>query len=246
MIWNKNELKEINKILHTKVATVSYENNEVILKKKKVDNFTNNFNSVFSNELYDTISLIFSSATKEEIDNILTKYSSVEFDINNRLHYGLISSLSKINLTKDDKYYIQIFVIVKELIGQYERVIASVINESFANINDINVIQEKINNIKQGVSNEEKQVNFLMQKIFAQTNGLDNDELFKDVINNCNSKIKNCMLTKANIILGKVAREIEVNKIKQAEEHFNDFDTKRKRQEKRTPRKYGTRSLSYS
>ena len=244
-IWNKNELKEINKIIYSKNVNIVCTDDEVTFCRRTKNSYVNFTHSGLTNDLLDTFEFLLTNTNKDEIDRILTKYSKVNFDINNKLHFGLISSLSRLDLNKSDKYYPQIFTIAKELVGQYERVISSVINNSFANITDTNIIKDKIENIKQNVSSEEKQVNFLIQKIFNETNGLNNEVLFKDIINKCNSKIKDSLLSKAYILLGKIAKNNESEKTIDVKQHYSEFTNKRLHKEQKNPKRYGTNSLNY-
>ena len=237
-IWNKNELKEINKIIYSKNVNIVCTDDEVTFCRRTKNSYVNFTHSGLTNDLLDTFEFLLTNTNKDEIDRILTKYSKVNFDINNKLHFGLISSLSRLDLNKSDKYYPQIFTIAKELVGQYERVISSVINNSFANITDTNIIKDKIENIKQNVSNEEKQVNFLMQKIFNESNGLNNEALFKDVINKCNSKIRMCLLSRANYYLAMLNEKKAHDKLVDVNNHKNEFREKYCKKSLNTRKKY--------
>lgn len=262
--WTENELKEIKKILYTK-ANFTFNNNKYIVTKKKED-ITNykQLISLFSDELVYGTEILLNSNNKDDISKILTKYSKVEFDNNNKLHYGLISFLSKIHIPKmkndnlkelimlsstseerdndlskkDELYYTQIFTLLKELIGQYDRITNYVITKNFKVLNDPEVIKEKITKISNDLSEEEIETNFLLQKVFNTTNGLNNEPFFKEIIEKCNSKIKSALISRANIILATVVKEKEKASLQDAKNHHGDFNNKFRRTIQGTVRKY--------
>ena len=118
IIWTKEELIKIKKLILKRTGLFFNDNN--ILEYNPLNEYKINS---YQEELILGINELLNIKERSEIDRILTKYSKVEFDSNNKLHYGLISTLSKINLNKDKDYYIQIFIILKEIICQYERII---------------------------------------------------------------------------------------------------------------------------
>ena len=262
--WTKNELKEIKKILYTK-ANFTFNNDKYIVTIKKEDN-TNykQLISLFSDELVYGTEILLNSNNKDDINKILTKCSKVEFDSNNRLHYGLISFLSKIHIPKmkndnlkelimlastseekdsilskkDELYYTQIFTLLKELIGQYDRITNYVITKSFKDLNEPEIIKEKIAKISNDLSEEEIETNFLLQKIFNTTNGLNTEPFFKEIIEKCNSKIKSALISRANTILATVVKEKEKASLQDAREHHGDFNKKFRHKIQGTVRKY--------
>ena len=144
------------------------------------------------------------------------------------------SDLSK----KDELYYTQIFTLLKELIGQYDRITNYVITKSFKDLNEPEIIKEKIAKISNDLSEEEIETNFLLQKVFNNTNGLNTEPFFKEIIEKCNLKIKNALTSRANIILATVVKEKEKASLQDAREHHGDFNKKFRHKIQGTVRKY--------
>ena len=92
IIWTKEELIKIKKLILKRTGLFFNDNNTLEynpLNEYKINSY--------QEELILGINELLNIKERSEIDRILTKYSKVEFDSNNKLHYGLISTLSKIN-----------------------------------------------------------------------------------------------------------------------------------------------------
>lgn len=259
--WTENELKEIKKIISAKANIKENENKYIVIKKNNITDYKQQ-NSLFSNELIYGIEALLNSNDKDEIDRLLKKHSKVEYDNNNVLHYGLIkalatiyipeiennrlkelitlSSISKDNLLlkKEELYYTQIFTILKELIGQYDRIINNVITKSLGKVTDPEIIKEKITEITVGESFEEKQANFLILKTLNSTNNLSDELFFNDIITKCNSKVKDALINRANILLAIASRDKEKTSLQDAKNHRGDFNEKFRKNIQGTVKKY--------
>lgn len=227
-IWTNEDLKQIKKTFYS----------NFILKQESENTFTLNYktnNPYFITELYNekikaSIEKIFELTNKDEIDKIIRKYSNTKFDSNNRLHYGLISTLSSLNVPElnmdDSTYCTQIFVMLKEIISQYERIIKLVIDKFFNNITEPDEIKMYLNKIKKGELELDKEVLFLMQKVFSYTNGLNNEPIFKELITESNDKINSRIIIKVNALL---ANSVRINEIKKnIDAHNSKMESYRK------------------
>lgn len=242
-IWTNEELKQIKEILQSKM----------IFKKEKdgairlIDNRDNNqpFKGeydVYSKILYNETVKLLESNDKEEIEKLVKKHSKTEFDSNNRLHYGLISALSRLNVpestTKNSTYSTQIFIILKEIIGQYERIIKLVVDKYFNSITDPDEIRMYLNKIKNGELELNKEVLFLIQKVFSFTYKLNNEPIFKELINECNSKINLRIVNKVNTLLANAVKINQTKKTTDANFHKEQFRQKYRAHILETAKKY--------
>ena len=215
-IWRNEELKQIKEILQSKMIFKKEKDGTIRLIDNRNNNqpFKGEYN-VYSKILYNETVKLLESNDKEEIEKLVKKHSKTEFDSNNRLHYGLISALSRLNVpestTKNSTYSTQIFIILKEIIGQYERIIKLVVDKYFNSITDPDEIRMYLNKIKNGELELNKEVLFLMQKIFSFTDKLNNEPIFKELINECNSKINLRIVNKVNTLL---ANAVKINQTK--------------------------------
>ena len=247
-IWTDEDLKQIKGILQSKMILkkekdstlklINNKNNEYLLKGEY---------NVYSNILYNEVVKLLELNNKEEIEKLLKKHYKTEFDSNNRLHYGLISTLSKLNvpeLTIDNPTYCtQIFIILKEIISQYERVIKLVTDKFFNNITDSDEIKMYLSKIKNGELELDKEVLFLMQKIFSYTNGLNNEPIFEKLITESNDKINLRIISKVNVLLANSVRINEIKKNVDANYYKLEFNRKYRASILETRKKYNGGSL---
>lgn len=242
-IWTNEELKQIKEILRSKMILKKEKDGTTRLIENK-DNkisFKGGYN-IYSKILYKETLKLLETKDKKEIEKVVRKHAKTEFDPNNKLHYGLISTLSRLNIpeltTENSTYATQIFLILKEIIGQYERIIKLVIDNYFKNITNPDEIKIHLNKIKNGELELNKQVLFLMQKIFSYTDNLNNEPIFKELISECNSTINLRIIDKVNTLL---AKEVKANQIKKnidANLHKEKFRQKYRQQILGTTKKY--------
>ena len=227
-IWTNEELKQIKEILQSKMIFKKEKDGTIRLIDNRDNNqpFKGEYN-VYSKILYNETVKLLESNDKEEIEKLVKKHSKTEFDSNNRLHYGLISALSRLNVpestTKNSTYSTQIFIILKEIIGQYERIIKLVVDKYFNSITDPDEIRMYLNKIKNGELELNKEVLFLMQKIFSFTDKLNNEPIFKELINECNSKINLRIVNKVNTLLANAVKINQTKKTTDANFHKEQF-----------------------
>lgn len=234
IIWTKEELTKIKKIILKRTGLFFNDNNTIEynpLNEYKINSY--------QEELILGINELLNIKERSEIDRILIKYSKVEFDSNNKLHYGLISTLSKININKDNDYYIQIFIILKEIICQYERIITEVAEKSFSKYTNSKELKERIQLINNGIAIEEiNEINLLLNKTFNDSLNINNEEVFKEVISKCNSTIKQKLISRANNIVKNLANYEEIARNKDAGQHKSDFRKKYRHEVLGTIKKY--------
>ncbi len=205
-IWSNEELKQIRSIFKAKLnINIDEDNNiEVVNKNKYIigDGIKDN-GGILINELCDITTLLLTYVNKSEIDEIIKKYHELakkNYDKNNKLHYGLINTLLNLNTdTSNACYYTQIFIIVRELIYQYNRIIKLVVDNSLKNITNPNSIRLKQIEIKRTkISLEERKVSVLLQKIFYEIPGFSEEPLFNMIIKNCDGEIKKGIIKAIN------------------------------------------------
>ena len=242
-IWTNEELKQIKEILQSKMIFKKEKDGTIRLIDNRNNNqpFKGEYN-VYSKILYNETVKLLESNDKEEIEKLVKKHSKTEFDSNNRLHYGLISALSRLNVpestTKNSTYSTQIFIILKEIIGQYERIIKLVVDKYFNSITDPDEIRMYLNKIKNGELELNKEVLFLMQKIFSFTDKLNNEPIFKELINECNSKINLRIVNKVNTLLANAVKINQTKKTTDANFHKEQFRQKYRARILETAKKY--------
>lgn len=177
IIWNKDELNKIKTIILNPAKMLINKEDMSLSTKKEVT-------ATSYSGFYEEIERLFYIQDKDDIRNTLLQASQVKGDINNPLHLGLVMSLSKIDVNDNT----QIFEILKQLVSQYERVIASVLKK---NVNDSTLpIEKRIENVKNKLeeinnnieTEEEKQIKQLMNKIFIYTNNIENNKLFNSIV----------------------------------------------------------------
>lgn len=230
-IWSNEELKQIKYILRSKMLFSKEKDGSIKLSNKR--EYSNPFKgtyNTYSNILHDEVVKLLELDSKDEVKELIKRHSNTEFDLNNSLHYGLISTLSKLEvpeLTIDNPTYCtQIFNIVNDIIGQYDRIIALVTDKYFKDITDPKEIRENLNKIKNNEIRLSSQVLLLMHKVFSYTNNLNKEPLLKDLIDSCNSSINQRIVNRANHLLANASRMKEIEKTVDANYHKIDFRQK--------------------
>ena len=142
IIWTKDELKKIKKIILLKINIKVNENNELIRGTSTTINYNATNNSLYT-EVIDELNKLFYMTDREKISEILTKASQIKADPNNKLHYGLVTTLSKINPNNHE----EIFIVFKEIIAQYEKSINNIVTKIANNVDNIDELKERIKNI---------------------------------------------------------------------------------------------------
>ena len=228
IIWNKNELIKIERIILIKSNYELKENNELILNenkgKSKNNNFTRSKTSTYVYNLAnEEIYKLFYTQDRQEITNIFNKLSGIEFDKKNPLHYGLIACLSKI----DYKDYTYAFIILKEIISQFERTTSDVISYSTSS----DEVLEKIKQIKNSSEETtyEKEIKKTMDTILNYAPRLREIDIYNSLIEKEYANIKNRVLVALkNISSNKKEKEI-LDKNIDSIKHIQDFSKKYQR-----------------
>ena len=189
IIWNKEELYKIRRIILSKVGYNLGENNSLIKGDKK-SCFQDRFfvmDEAVKSKLEDLLYI----ESREDVFNILNSLKGIEADYNNPLLFGLIASLSKI----DTNDYTSIFEIYNQIISQFARVISKVAKEMIANLNSQN-ISEIINLISNSSEETEAEVQIktTMDKIFSYAPQLREIPIYNNLIECCNNIIKDKLL----------------------------------------------------
>lgn len=238
-IWNNEELKQIKLILKTKMLLTENNNNLELSNPKETTHPFKGSHNAYISILQNEIIKLLESNNKEEIRNIIKRNQNIEFDKNNSLHYGLISTLSKLETSENSSTYCaQIFTIVNEIIVQYDRIISLVTDKHFKNINSPEEIKEEINKIKNNEIRINNEVLLLMHKIFNYTNKLNKEPLLKELINNCNNNINQRIIDRANHILSNAVKVREIKKNSDANFHKIEFNKKYRADILETRKKY--------
>ena len=224
-IWTNEDLKQIKKVFKAKLILKQESDNVFTLNCKEITSYSIKGGSDNNTKLLsNVIKNLFELTNKDEIDRIIRKYSNTEFDSNNSLHYGLISTLSKLTIPElnidDSTYCTQIFIILNEIISQYDRIITLVTNRFFRNITEPDEIKIYLDKIKNNELELDKEVLFLMQKVFSYTNGLNNEPIFKELITECNNEIKQKIISRVNALLSDEIRK----KVKKVNDVVNSHE----------------------
>ena len=95
-----------------------------------------------------------------------------------------------------------------------------------------------LNKIKNGELELNKEVLFLMQKIFSFTDKLNNEPIFKELINECNSKINLRIVNKVNTLLANAVKINQTKKTTDANFHKEQFRQKYRARILGTAKKY--------
>ena len=123
IIWNKDELKEIKKIILKSTNLKLNEDGEFVqlYSTQTFSYFYKGRKPLYlsvSDELID----LFYVTYKEKVIDVLKMTSDKKVDFNNKLHFGLITTLSKINTNKPE----EIFIIFRQIASLYDHIIYNV------------------------------------------------------------------------------------------------------------------------
>lgn len=225
IIWNANELKHMKKVFQRKIIISIDENNELTHKTDKqsisaIGGYTKKIIDSLGNEIEE----LFYTNNVEEIYNVLEKASSIKFDANNTLHFGLINVLSKVD--KNNKA--EIFTVFNEIVSLYEHFIYQVAKESIENIEDFDEIKTKITLIskRKELPAEYFEIKRRINAVFNYTNGVVESPLFKNLLTKLDSLIVNKLVIKMNSILGLRIKKDEHEKQNDYTEYRNGLTKK--------------------
>ena len=195
IVWSKEELKNIKKIILNRASFRLTDDFELINQNNTVYNYNKANTSYVA--VSDELEKLLYTENKEEFTEVLAKASKVKVDLDNILHYGLIMSLSKINPNKKEEN----FIIFKEIVAQYDKSISYVANKIVENLDSENIklIISNINN-SQVETQEEILIKKEIQKVFAYTNGVTEDKIFTSLIEKLNKQIKHKLIKKLEAI----------------------------------------------
>lgn len=205
IIWTEKELKKIKQIILTRANLKISDNLELVSSlPSDVMQLYNLKGSTIYEEVSEELIELFNINDREKITEILTKASQIKVDFSNRLHFGIISTLSKMK----PENHVEIFNIFKEIVAQYNKSATNVANKITANLNNSEEIKDKINEIKNSTEEtyEEKLVKNEIRKVFMFSNGVTEDELFKSLINKLDNNIKSKLLIALDRILVSTAK----------------------------------------
>jgi len=200
IIWNKKELSQIKRIILTKANLTLDEGNNLIvndlsheyeMKKMK--------NKGASYSVDKELSALLYYQDREEIERILNMATGVHYNPENVLHFGLIAALAKINPNE----HAQIFIILREIASQFEKVAAKVATIIRGQVKTIDEFKEEITRFKDSeeITFEEMLANSLINMILNNTNGVAQHEIFKDLTNRYTNNMKHLIIIHLENIL---------------------------------------------
>lgn len=211
IIWTKDELKNIKKIILTRANLTLTNESELkqlhssLIVGQRIQQYTY---TNYKNEIEE----LFYTDNKKEITSILDKASKITFDPNNPKHIGFISTISKLNPTDASG----IFVIFKEIISQYERITSKIAQEFVNDATTIEGLVEKTHvhlhkNHEESI--QSKTVINEINELFSMCNGAIDSELFQPIINKLNETLQHRINAKillfTNLRLEKLHKIIE-------------------------------------
>ena len=222
IIWTKQELSNIKKIILTRANLTVDANNEIIVNdfSHELDmRIQKNKGACYSVD--KEIKKLFYIQDRTEIQKILNLTTDVKFNPNDRMQFGLIAALSKI----DPNDHTQIFTILREIAGQYEKIAAktAVTIRGYANTTDD--FKEEISRFKnsQEITLDEIVANIQMELILNSTNGIAQHEIFSDLIERYNKNMKHLITIHLETML---AHEVK-NNIKKDNLSIADYQKER-------------------
>lgn len=225
IIWNANELKHMKKIFQRKLTISINENNELT---QKTDNQSmsviGGYTKKLINNLGNEIEELFYTNNTEEINKVLEKASMIKADSNNKLHYGFITVISKVD--KNNKA--EIFTVFNEIISLHEHFIHQVAQESIENIEDFNEIKAKITSIskRDELPIEYFEIKNRINAVFNYSNGVVESPLFKNLLTKLDSMIVSKLVVKMNSILATKIKRDEQEKQNDYTEYRNGITKK--------------------
>lgn len=215
IIWNKEELKRIKTIILKK------SNLKVNEDKQLVQLYTSTTGNSFyhpSTSLYcsvnEELKNLFYTNDIEEINKVLSMASQIKVDPANKLHFGLINALSKINPENKE----EIFIIFNEIIALYESVISLKARLAMNYFDNIEDAKKRIENEINGDLCGDIIIKNYIEQILKFDNGITQSELFKPLIDKLNSLIKPRFILKMKQL---VANDVKRNESRKR----NDFNS---------------------
>lgn len=225
IIWTKEELKNIKKIILNKCNLKLNDNNEI-------ETFTTDNNFYHPNiSLFafvkDEFEELFYINNENKIDEILTSASQTKVDLNNKMHIGFISNISKVNPTKRE----EIFIVFREIIALYERTINtyanSIVKECDNTDKALELLKEIINSDTEYVSLIKNDI----KEIFTFANDIDECNLFASLIEKLNSMIKSRLIVKMKDVINNIIKTEDAQKKNYTREYKASFYTKYQREQ---------------
>lgn len=200
IIWTKDELKKIKRHVLTRANLTINDEGEI----QKHNPHTIPYQEIHQYtymQYAEEIEKLFYTDNKEEIMNLLTQISNLKFNSTTPHNIGFVTTLRRINPNDAT----EIFVVFKEIIGQYER-ITSRISQEF--VNQCTTIEELIETSKKYThthhdetiqSEEFKMASNEINDLFFMCNGIMENNLFKPLLTKLNSTLQHRITAKVNL-----------------------------------------------
>lgn len=225
IIWTKQELGKIKKIILTRANLTVDENNEIVVNDFSVEYemYTQKSKGAYYS-VDKELKEIFYIKNRSEIQKILDMASGVSFNPNDAMHLGLISALSRI----DTNDHTQIFIILREIASQFEKVAAQTALAIRSYANTTEEFKTEIAKFKnsQETTIEEMLANSKLHLILNSTNGVANHEMFSNLIERYTNNMKHLIIVHLEMML---AHEVKNNIRK---EKFNIADYQKERSDR--------------
>lgn len=221
IIWTKNELKDIKKII-LKSSNLKLNEDGEFVQLFTPQYFSYSYKRrkplylLVSDELID----LFYVTNKEKVIEVLNMTSGIKVDFNNRLHFGLITALAKININNPA----EIFIIFRQIASLYDHIIYNIATKTVESFYDIGQAKERMKEINNSteVTTEELLVKQEIEKVLSYTNGVTESELFIPLISKLNSLIKSRLITcMEQIITNNIKKNINIMKRDTQEYKYN-------------------------
>lgn len=225
IIWTKEELKNIKKIILNKCNLKLNDNNEIETFTTDNDFYHPNV-SLFS-IIKEEFEELFYINSKNKISEILTKASQINVDLNNKMHIGFISNISKVNPTRCE----EIFIIFREIIALYERIINTYANSIIKECENPDKALELFKEITNNETEYETIIKTDIYQIFSLANGIVEYDLFKPLINKLNSLIKPRLIVKMKDVINNIIKTEDAQKKNYTREYKANFYTRYQREQ---------------
>lgn len=205
MIWNKEELKNIKKIILQRASIKVDDNGEFSFTPKPKNVYLNQTGYTNLEEYVIEIADLLRIESKDKIIEALNVVKTIKADPTDPTYYGFVLNVSKVNPIKHE----EIFTIFKELIGQYEKTTSKIARLVIENITDIEDLIEHSKTFTNATetTNEELLVKADLEKTFALANNINKCEIFKPLITKLDNSIKQRLTTKINYLVNQEARK---------------------------------------
>lgn len=221
IIWTKEELKKIRKIILTSANLKLTEDAELI--ELPTSYYNTRSTSSYAKEANE-LKKLFYCTNKEQIIDILTKASEIKAEPNNKLHYGFITTLSKINPENPE----EIFIIFREIISQYDKSISGISLKIIEKLDNIDEVKNRIREISHSteITAEEELIKREIEKVFSFANGVPSDKLFASLIEDLDSQIKPKLLTRMKRTINSTANAQNNNRIQECQSCSMEYKRK--------------------